>query len=181
MKQRIEKDRVCPTATSTASRRGTAGRIAVVCAVGAVSAFAALPAARAHSPDSAIEGVWRVTRHGVNCQSGQVLATFPAIMAFEHDGGLTGYAVGPGSTPAQGSPDFGTWQREHGHDPHYSFRFLAYNYDTNGAFSGTTEVNGKLKLNDQGTAFAYNAAVKFFDASGGPLFTACGAATGIRF
>jgi hypothetical protein len=51
-----------------------------------------------HAPT--IEGVWQVTRGGVNCDNGQALeGTFPALMAFHHDGIVTGAAKSPVTGP----------------------------------------------------------------------------------
>src|SRR5262245_23746891 len=69
-------------------------RLALACAAGAL--IAPLQAG-AQSPGSSIEGVWRVIRHGVNCQTGQIMSTFTAIMSFSHGGSLNGYGVPPGS------------------------------------------------------------------------------------
>jgi hypothetical protein len=140
----------------------------------------ALPQANAQSPKASIEGVWRVTRHGVNCQTGVQLSTFNALMSFAQGGSLGGNAVPPGQTPSMGGPEFGTWKREPGLDK-YSFRFLANNYDANGIYSGTTEVAGDLTIDESGSAFMYTSTIKFFNASGGQLGAGCGAGTGTRF
>ena len=50
-----------------------------------------------------IQGVWQVTRMGVNCDDpNQTRPAFPALMTFHRDGTLTAYANPPGtarSTP----------------------------------------------------------------------------------
>src|SRR6266576_6376247 len=49
---------------------------------------------------STIEGVWRVTRMGVDCNNpNQTRPPFPAIMTFYRDGTLTAYANPPGTGP----------------------------------------------------------------------------------
>ena len=135
--------------------------------------------ASAHDRDG-IEGVWQVTRHGVNCQTGLPVNSFQAIMAFNKDGIVTGYAVPPGSTPANGSPEYGTWQREKGPQS-YSFKILSYGYDDNGAFDGSVRVSGNTELARGGDTFSYVATIQFLAADGTPLFSVCGAATGTRF
>jgi hypothetical protein len=161
-------------------RHARAARLLVASSAVALAAVAATPWAAAHPSDKTIEGVWRVTRHGVNCQTGQVLSSFPAIMAFGAEGSLSGYAIPPGSSPALASPEYGTWQREHGQSQ-YSFRLLGYNYGADGVFSGSTEVSASATLGEGGTALSYSAKIQFFDASGGLQFAVCGAATGTRF
>lgn len=127
-----------------------------------------------------IEGVWRVTRHGVNCQSGQQVSSFPAIMTFGRDGIYSGSAVAPGSTPANGSAEYGIWKREPG-PQNYSFRFLSYDYDASGVFDGGVEVTGRVQLTASGDGFTYASTIQFFDENGDPLFSVCGKATGTRF
>lgn len=126
-----------------------------------------------------IEGVWRVTRHGVNCVTGGEISTFPALMTFHADGTVSGQGVPPGSTNAFGPAEHGVWHRkEYSHD--FTFRLLSYGYDDNGVFAGSVEVSGTGQLTGANT-FAYKATVAFFDANGNPLFSGCGAATGVRF
>ena len=85
-----------------------------------------------HTPT--IEGVWQVTRVGVNCNDpNQALGSpFPAIMTFHRDGTVTGAAKSPVTGPFD-TPEYGSWQREPG-SQNYSFRELQYRYDGNGAF-----------------------------------------------
>lgn len=124
-----------------------------------------------------IEGVWRVTRHGVNCVTGGEISSFPALMTFHADGTLSGGAVPPGSTNAFGPPEQGVWHRK-GHE--FTFRLLSLSYDDSGVFAGSTQVTGTGQLTGADT-FSYKATVAFFDANGNPLFSGCGAATGLRF
>jgi hypothetical protein len=126
-----------------------------------------------------VEGVWRVTRHGVNCVTGGDVSTFPALMTFHADGTVSGQAVPPGTTNAYGPAEHGVWHRkEYSRD--FSFRLLSYHYDDSGVFAGSTEVTGTGQLTGA-NAFAYKATVAFYDANGNPLFSGCGAATGLRF
>ena len=47
-----------------------------------------------------IEGVWQVTRMGVDCNDpNQTRPPFPALMTFYRDGTLTAYANPPGTGP----------------------------------------------------------------------------------
>lgn len=164
-----------------AERSGRTRRnIALACGACAATMLAMVPPAQAQEGRAPLEGVWRVTRHGVNCATGEVKSTFPAIMEFIRGGTWTGYAVPPGATPALGSPDYGTWKREPG-SGNYSFRLLSYSYDTAGNLSGSTEVTAKLTLAGDAQQFAYEGAIDFFDAAGNPMFSACGKAEGTRF
>ena len=125
-----------------------------------------------------LQGVWRVTRHGVNCQTGQELNSFPALMTFHQDGTLHGDAVGPGSTAAESTAEHGVWA-PHGSD--YSFRAVGYTWDPDtGVFEGRGEITAIVHLTSANT-FTYNATICVYDAVGNQLFCACGRSEGIRF
>jgi len=131
--------------------------------------------------DGGIQGVWRMTRMGVNCQTGlQAGPSFEALMTFHEDGTLSGYAVPPGSTPASGSPEYGLWKAERGRGS-YSFTDLSFNYDAAGAFAGSIEITARVQLEDGGKSLTQKSKIEFFDAGGLLLFSACGKATGTRF
>lgn len=65
----------------------------------------------AQNARGSIVGTWVVTRHGVDCSTGNRLGPdFPALMTFNQGGTLNAYAIPPnGSTPANSSPEYGTW------------------------------------------------------------------------
>ena len=158
--------------------RTSVGKPAVAFASAAVMALATFEAS-AQGAEPTIEGVWRVTRHGVNCQTGATVNAFPALMTFHKDGTITSDAVGPGSTAAEGTSEHGLWQRKPGRQS-YSFRILSYGWDDTGAFEGSAEITGELQVTTRND-FTYNATIEFFDADGNPLATRCGSATGVRF
>ena len=153
-----------------------------VLALAVVSAAAILaPSNASAQAQPTVEGVWRVTRHGVNCQTGQQLVSFPALMTFHKDGTVSSDAVAPGGSPAGGTGEHGVWRREPGAQT-YSFRLLSYSWDpTTGAFEGSTEVTAKLQVTDNDT-FVYESSIQFFDPNQNPAGPAhCGRATGTRF
>jgi len=153
---------------------------ALVLAVASGAAITAPSRADAQAQPT-IEGVWRVTRHGVNCQTGQQLVSFPALMTFHKDGTVSSDAVGPGASPAQGTSEHGVWRREPGSQV-YSFRLLSYAWNAaTGAFQSSTEVTARVQLTSDGT-LAYESSIQFFDPAGTPAGPAhCGQATGTRF
>lgn len=129
--------------------------------------------------NNTLEGVWRVTRTGIDCQTGQQFGSFPAIMTFHRGGTLTGDAVPPGASPANGSVEHGVWQRGPGHH-NYSFRFVSNSYDNTGAYEGRAEITGAARLTSADT-LTYTATIQFFDAAGNLLAQRCGVAQGARF
>lgn len=132
--------------------------------------------------DRSIVGTWVVTRHGVDCSTGNRLGPdFPALMTFNGSGTLNAYAIPPdGSTPANTSPEYGTWKR--GSNPQlYHFRDISFRYDGNGAFAGSGIITATVKLDADADSFTYHSTIGFYDASGKLLFSICGKATGRRF
>jgi hypothetical protein len=127
-----------------------------------------------------IEGVWQVSRVGVNCSDpNQVLGLpFPAIMTFHRDGIVTGAAKSPVTGPFD-TPEYGSWQRESGRQ-NYSFRELQYRYDGNGAFAGSLVLTANVELTDA-NSFIYSAKIQLTNANGNLITTLCGRATGTRF
>jgi hypothetical protein len=127
-----------------------------------------------------IEGVWQVSRQGVNCQdpNQQLGPPFPAIMTFHHDGTVTGAAKSPVTGPFD-TPEYGLWQREPA-SQNYSFREVNYRYDGNGTFIGQLVLTGDLDLTDT-NSFTYSATIQIFDANGNLVVTLCGRGIGTRF
>ncbi|HEY9503525.1 MAG TPA: hypothetical protein VIR01_17945 [Pyrinomonadaceae bacterium] len=134
----------------------------------------ALPSRTAHT----LQGTWRVIKHGVNCQTGEELSSFPALVTFNQDGTLHGDFVGPGGTAAESTAEHGVWSRQ---GPDYSFRSVSYGWDPNtGAFEGRAEFTAIVQLTSVNT-FTYNISVCIYDADGNQLFCGCGRAEGTRF
>lgn len=131
-----------------------------------------------HAPT--IEGVWQVTRGGVNCNDpNQPLGhIFPAIMSFHRDGILSGAAKSPATGPFD-TPEHGLWKREPGKHS-YSFRALSYRYDASGAFAGSLVRTANVELTDANN-FIYSATIQIAHPNGDPIATHCGRGTGTRF
>ena len=131
-----------------------------------------------HTPT--IEGVWQVTRSGVNCNNPnqQLGSPFPAIMTFHRDGIVSGAAKSPVTGPFD-TPEHGLWKREPGRH-NYSFRELQYRYDGGGTFVGSLVLTANVELTGA-NSFIYSATIQLADANGNPTDTHCGRATGTRF
>jgi hypothetical protein len=136
--------------------------------------------ASAQAVQPTIEGVWQVTRQGVNCNdpNQQLGPPFPAIMTFHQDGTVTGAAKSPVTGPFD-TPEYGSWQREPG-SQNYSFREVNYRYDGNGTFIGSLVLTANVNLTGD-DSFTYSATIQLFDANGNLIATLCGRATGTRF
>jgi len=125
-----------------------------------------------------LQGTWRVTRHAVNCITGQDVFSFPAIMTFNQGGTYTGYGVPPGGDPGQGT-EYGVWQRQPG-SQNYSVRGVGYVYTAEGVFDGRVEITLTLQLTTS-DSFTYTSTIQIYDADGNLLSTHCGRADGTRF
>jgi hypothetical protein len=127
-----------------------------------------------------IEGVWQVTRGGVNCNDPDQVSesTFPAIMTFHRDGIVSGAAKSPVTGPFD-TPEHGLWKREPGRH-NYSFRALSYRYDINGTFLGPLVLTANVELTGA-NSFIYSSTIQIVDANGDLIATHCGRGTGTRF
>ena len=131
-----------------------------------------------HTPT--IEGVWQVTRVGVNCNdpNQELQLPFPAIMTFHRDGTVSGAAKSPVTGPFD-TPEHGLWKREPGRH-NYSFRELQYRYDGNGAFAGSLVLTANVELTDA-NSFTYSATIQLTNPNGDPIANLCGRGTATRF
>ncbi|HUS36337.1 MAG TPA: hypothetical protein VM680_13380 [Verrucomicrobiae bacterium] len=127
-----------------------------------------------------IQGVWQVSRVGVNCNDpSQALGTpFPALMSFHRDGLVEGAAKSPVTGPFD-TPQYGTWRREPG-SQNYSFRALSYRYDNSGVFAGSLLLTANVELTDA-NSFTYSATIQIANANGNPIANNCGRGIGTRF
>jgi hypothetical protein len=134
----------------------------------------------AENPTPTIEGVWQVSRVGVNCNDpSQALgAPFPALMSFHHDGLVEGAAKSPVTGPFD-TAQYGAWRREPG-SQNYTFRALSYRYDNNGTFAGSLLLTANVELTDANT-FEYSATIQIANANGTPIANNCGRGIGTRF
>lgn len=139
------------------------------------------PAPESANSGKTIVGTWRVLRHGANCATGERLnPNFHALITFNRGGTLNAYAVGPGETPAQTSPEYGIWSRVQDTQT-YTFRDVSYGYDENGAFTGRGELTATVTLDADGDSFTQDTIIDIYDGNGNLLFSFCGKATGRRF
>ena len=138
------------------------------------------PGEKGENQTPTIEGVWQVTRGGVNCTDPtQALGpTFPALMSFHRDGIVSGAAKSPVTGPFD-TPEHGLWKREQG-SQNYSFRALSYRYDGNGAFAGSLVLTANVELTDA-NSFTYSATIQIVDANGNLIASRCGRGTATRF
>jgi hypothetical protein len=130
------------------------------------------------------EGVWAVTRQGVNCENHQNMGPpFTALMTFskkDGDGTVLAQSYGPFPENAYGGAEMGVWQKGPGPGHSFTFRNLGYSYDDNGQFTSYGIITATGQLTSANT-FTYTATIQVYDPNGNLLFTRCGRATATRF
>jgi hypothetical protein len=158
-------------------RFAASGRTAVLALAGILLLGSGL-AARAQSdivaPHKGLAGTWRVQLAVRDCQTDQVLRTFPALLAFGSGGTLTVATAGqPAALSATG---LGVWHRVEGHT--YRAVSESFVFDAAGAWIQTHRLIRAIKLD--GDKFTDTVTLKIFDASGNLIVTGCATSLGTR-
>jgi hypothetical protein len=128
------------------------------------------------TPVRSLEGTWRVQLTVLNCQTGKVIRTFPALFAFAVGGTLT--VTTAGQSPALNATGIGIWQRMTVHS--YSAESEAFIFDTTGAWTSTSRLTRVIDLSNDGDTFTDTVGLQIFDTSGNQIVTGCGTSVGNR-
>jgi hypothetical protein len=124
-----------------------------------------------------LEGTWRVQVTLRNCQSGDALRTFPALLTFANGGTLTGTTTA--FSPALRSPDHGVWEQTgRGAFSAVSDAFL---FNPTGVWVSTQRITQAITIGGDPDGFESNAKVEFLDTNGNVTSTGCATAVGQRF
>jgi hypothetical protein len=99
-------------------------------------------------------------------------------MTFHRDGTMTGAAKSPVTGPFD-APEYGSWQREPGSQK-YSFRDVAYRYDSSGTFLGPLVLTADVELTSA-NSFSYSSTIQIINANGDLIAAHCGRGTATRF
>jgi hypothetical protein len=124
-----------------------------------------------------LQGTWRVQVTLRNCQSGQVLRTFPAMLTFAQGGTLTGTTTA--FSPAVRSPDHGVWRHTGWHT--YSASSEAFLFSPAGVWTSTQRITQAIEIAGGADEFTSNATVEFLDTNGTVTSTGCATAVGHRY
>lgn len=122
-----------------------------------------------------IEGTWRVQVTLRNCQTGDEIRAFPAILTFAQGGTLTGTStVLP---PAARGGDFGIWQ----FNGHGSYSAVSEAFIFNGgAWSQRQRITQAITLSQDANTFWSDAHTEFFDTAGNLVASGCATAVATR-
>src|SRR4051812_47919610 len=93
-------------------------------------------------PHNGLEGTWRVQLSVRDCQTDEVLRTFPSLFAFADGGTLT--VTTPGQFPALSTPPLGVWHHVKGHN--YSAVTEAFVFSPTGAWIQTHRLTRAIRV-----------------------------------
>jgi hypothetical protein len=123
-----------------------------------------------------IEGTWRVQLTVSDCQTGQVLRTFPAVFAFAKGGTLT--LTTAGQLPSLSTTGLGIWQHTNGHS--YSAVSESFIFSPAGAWTQTNRLTRAIDVSNDGDQFTDTVALQIFDTHGNQIVAGCGTSVGSR-
>jgi hypothetical protein len=123
-----------------------------------------------------LEGTWRVQLTVQDCQTGQVLRTFPALFAFAKGGTLT-YATA-GQLPSATTTGLGVWRHTEGHS--YSAVSEVFIFSPAGVWIQTHRLTRAIDVSNDGDEFTDTVALQIFDTSGNQIVAGCGTSVGSR-
>ena len=109
-----------------------------------------------------LEGVWNVQVTRLDCQTGAVIGTGPAILTFVRGG--TMHDFGTGRSPSTRSPGYGVWS--HGSGRRYSDAFQFFIYHSDGTLGGRQIVREQIQLSMDGHSLTNTAATQILDVNG---------------
>jgi hypothetical protein len=129
----------------------------------------------AESPNG-LAGTWRVQLTILDCQTGQVLRTFPALFAFATGGTLS--VTTAGQVPGLNTTGLGIWRHTKGHS--YSAESEAFVFSTAGAWTSTSRLTRAIEVSNDGNEFTDIVALQIFDTNGNQIVAGCGTSVGSR-
>jgi len=135
----------------------------------------------AHSDDdesqNGLQGTWRVQLTVRDCQTGQALRTFPALVAFAKGGTLTFTTAG--QFQAIATPGVGVWRHIDGHT--YSAVAEVFIFSLAGAWIQTHRLTRQIEIDNDANQFTETVKLQIFDTTGNQIATGCATGTATRF
>ena len=148
-----------------------AGGLAVLITMGT------LKTSMAHDGGGRLEGTWETQVSIIDCQGGNVLATFANMPVFVAGG--TMIESTSGTAPALRTQGEGVWRHATGNNYAFSFKFFTFNSEN--VFTGWTVIAGETTVDATGETHAGSATVEVHAPNGVLVATACAAISGTRF
>lgn len=124
-----------------------------------------------------LEGVWNAQATAINCQTGAVIRTGPAILTFVRGG--TMHDFGTGRNPATRSPGYGIWSFNSNGQYTSAFQFFIYHSD--GTLGGRMIVRQQIQLNSDENSYTSTTTTQVLDVNGNVIMNGCSNGVGTRF
>jgi hypothetical protein len=160
MKTKLIKSRIAP--------------LAVACAL---ATMVAATATGQGTQGGRLQGTWNTQVSIIDCQTGNVIRTFPSLIGFMAGGTLT--ETTSGTAPALRTPGEGVWR--HTTDNNYAFRFKHFNFNAQNVFTGWNIIQAEARVDATGNAYTTSGTVEVYDPNGVLLATGCSESVGTRF
>src|SRR5215218_3426618 len=116
-----------------------------------------------------LEGVWNLQVTRVNCQTGAVIANFPAMHMYMRGGTMEDF--GSQNSPTLRGPGYGTWSLESAGRYSLSFQFFRFNVD--GTLAGRNVARQINELGDDGNTLTQTSVAQALDTNGNVIGTNC--------
>ena len=124
-----------------------------------------------------LEGSWNTAVTRLNCATGAVLGTFPAMFTFSQGG--TFWEAGTNTPPTLRGPSHGVWNFESRGMYTAAFQFFRFNAD--GTLAGRAIVRQQIQLSDDWTTYTSTARTQLLDVNGNVIATNCSSGFSTRF
>jgi hypothetical protein len=133
--------------------------------------------AQDHDSKHALEGAWNLQVTRLNCQTGAVIGTAPAMLTFMRGG--TMIDVGTQLSPAIRAGGQGVWHYEY--EGHYTAAFQFFRFNPDGTLAGRQIVRQQIALSPSGNEHTNVATAQVLDVNGNIIATNCSTAMAGRF
>ena len=148
-----------------------AGGLAVLITMGT------LKTSMAHDGGGRLEGTWETQVSIIDCQGGNVLATFANMPVFMAGGTMVESSTS--TAPALRTQGEGVWRHTTGNN--YVFRFKSFSFNAQNVFTGWMIIQADASLDSTGDAYTSSATIEVYDPNGVLVGTGCAKTAGTRF
>jgi len=125
----------------------------------------------------ALVGVWNLQVTGRNCQTGEVIRTFPSMFTIHRGGTMNEW--GSGNAPSTRGLGQGTWSYESRRQYTSAFQFFRFNAD--GTLAGRQIIRQQIQLSLSGNSFTSAATAQVLDVNGNVIAINCTTGIATRF
>jgi len=123
-----------------------------------------------------LQGAWRVQLTVRDCQTGQALRTFPALLTFAKGGTLTFTTAG--QFPAIATPGAGVWRHIDGHT--YQAAAEVFIFSPAGAWIQTHRLTRQIEIDNDADQFTETVKLQILDTNGNLITTGCATSVASR-